>query len=501
MIEGRAEVEGAPAYRAGQSERGCFSTWSWDGSTLTARNDRYGFRALFYAESAAGEIVISPSLVRLLEKGAPAEFDDEAMAVFLRLGFFIGEDTPFKSIRALPPGARLEWHEGVLHLRGGLFIVPEQSGITRDEATEGYAQLFREALARCPVPEQTECALPLSAGRDSRHILLELCESGRKPSACLTLKHFPPRTNEDAELAAEVSKAVGVEHILLNQSPSRLQAELRKNLLTHFCADEHAWYLPLADYVKGRWPLIYDGIAGDVLSAGLFLDEARLTLFRQGNFAALADNLLETEGYLPGLLSEEMRGRWGREAARARLCAELTKHASAANPVGSFYFWNRTRREIALSTFNILGASAEVATPYLDTGVYDFLASLPAAFYLDHDFHTETILRAYPRFAHLAFEEKHDRRLMDARHFRRFARELMSYALHHRASKLVRSSFLAPRITRCLLGGDYSESVTSFGPLAVYLLQLEEASRRGEQFSIEPAENLQPLYSKEQAVV
>lgn len=49
---------------------------------------------------------ISTSLVQLLELGAPGEWNDAAMAVFLRLGFFLGEDTPVVHIRAMPPNGR-----------------------------------------------------------------------------------------------------------------------------------------------------------------------------------------------------------------------------------------------------------------------------------------------------------------------------------------------------------------------------------------------------------
>src|SRR5437764_1467547 len=72
---------------------GIKASWFWDGARLVARNDRYGFSPLFYFEHE-GEFCISPSLVKLVEQDAPLEFDDPGMAVFLRLGFFIGEDTP-----------------------------------------------------------------------------------------------------------------------------------------------------------------------------------------------------------------------------------------------------------------------------------------------------------------------------------------------------------------------------------------------------------------------
>jgi asparagine synthetase B (glutamine-hydrolysing) len=114
---------GSTSYAAGhklphRTERtlddGIFVEWSWDGRRLRVRNDRYGVRPCFYF-AAPGEICVSPSIPRLLDHAhAPLEFDDGAMAVFLRFGSFIGEDTPFEAVRALPPGAALEWTAGRL---------------------------------------------------------------------------------------------------------------------------------------------------------------------------------------------------------------------------------------------------------------------------------------------------------------------------------------------------------------------------------------------------
>src|SRR5439155_1603673 len=73
---------------------GVFAEWKWDGRRLRVRNDRYGVHPLFYY-ATANEIAVSTSVARLLAGGAPADFDGDAIAVFLRLGFFVGEDTPF----------------------------------------------------------------------------------------------------------------------------------------------------------------------------------------------------------------------------------------------------------------------------------------------------------------------------------------------------------------------------------------------------------------------
>ena len=87
---------------------GVFARWHWDGQTLKVETDRYGFYPLYYFV-ANGECAVSPSLVKLVELGAPTEWDYEGLAVFLRIGFFLGEDTPFKSIRSLPSLATFLW--------------------------------------------------------------------------------------------------------------------------------------------------------------------------------------------------------------------------------------------------------------------------------------------------------------------------------------------------------------------------------------------------------
>ena len=45
-------------------------------------------------------------------------------------------------------------------------------------------------------------------------------------------------------------------------------------------------------------------------------------------------------------------------------------------------------------------------TPYLDTGVWEFLMSLPASLLLDHRFHIETIRAAHPSVADVPYARK-----------------------------------------------------------------------------------------------
>ena len=59
------------------------------------------------------------------------------------------------------------------------------------------------------------------------------------------------------------------------------------------------------------------------------------------------------------------------------LRAELAKHADAPNPVASFFFWNRTRREVSLIPYGLLRTIPTVHSPFLDHDLYDLMTSLP----------------------------------------------------------------------------------------------------------------------------
>ncbi|MDZ7803486.1 hypothetical protein [Thiohalophilus sp.] len=117
-------------------------------------NDRYGIYPLYYA-CHDNAIHISPSIHHVLKGNFPKTLDTAALAVFYRLGFFIGEDTPFEQIRILPPGSRLSWQQGRMQLERGSIETPAPSNEVRsfDEAVEQYADLFEQAITRCPPAE------------------------------------------------------------------------------------------------------------------------------------------------------------------------------------------------------------------------------------------------------------------------------------------------------------------------------------------------------------
>src|SRR3954454_854246 len=109
------ETFGDARVSLGNRACGAFAEWNWSGQQLTLTNDRYGFSPIYYFRRD-NEFAVSPSISKLLELVGDVELDDKAFSVFLRLGWLIADGTPFRSIRAVPPGSTLTWQRGKLKI-------------------------------------------------------------------------------------------------------------------------------------------------------------------------------------------------------------------------------------------------------------------------------------------------------------------------------------------------------------------------------------------------
>lgn len=326
-----------------------------------------------------GARVASGKLAETLEAASPLELDHDALNIFLRSDMFLNGGTPFRGVRRFsPPPA----------------IMAEQER-SRQEAIDGYIELFRQAIARRAMHESI---VALSGGRDSRHILFELHAQGRMPVAALTVAL---EMNSDLEIAKQVASAVGVKHLI--ERPNRtIEGAQYTVRATDFMSMQHGW---MADVARRRGPEAWwDGIAGDVLSAGHFLEEWNIRLFAERRLDELAERLVRP-GRVPYFRDQSL---FPRGVALEAMRNELARHVDAANPVGSFYFWNRTRVNIAASTFGLLRPTGQITlAPFLDRDLWPFLASLPLRLVQDYKLHEDVIHIMYPKFASIGYSSKH----------------------------------------------------------------------------------------------
>ena len=425
LKNGFVHSEGTPNCRlgrrvplgVGQPDDGVFVEWAWDGQRLIVKNDRYGLYPLFYC-TKADSISISPALDNVVRSNSNRQLDFPALAIFFRVGHFTGSDTPFEDVRFMPPNSTLTWENGRLdiqqHREGAL---PSTTlSPTFDEAVEAYGELFSRAIAR-RLPSDPRFMVPLSGGRDSRHILLELVKQGARPGACATLRFRPPSTDEDMRIARLLTDRLGIAHIEIDKPARFFDAELKEIHMTNYCGGGHGWILPLASRLVGEFSTVYDGLAGEVLSAGFMLDSRKTELFRQEAWLELARLILGESGVEPMLRSvftDDFCSRIQLNDAVERLVPELRRHAGLPNPLLSFIFANRTRRCVASIPFAILHQIPVVHVPYLDHAVFDFLSALDPSMMEGGRLHDETIRRAYPEYANVPYEDKSVKAVMSA---------------------------------------------------------------------------------------
>ncbi|MFE7278032.1 asparagine synthetase B family protein [Streptomyces sp. NPDC057623] len=464
-----------------QPPEGIFAAWEWDGERLLARTDRYGMHPLYY-RSDAGSLTLSPDPLALLRPGERADLDHDALAVFIRLGFFLAEDTPFTAIRALPPAATLTWTRDGVRLDAPALPVSGPADLTRDEAVDGFVELFRAAVTR-RLPTQPY-VLPLSGGRDSRHILLELCRQGAPPRECVSGAKFPPDPGADIRVAADLAGRLGLPHRTVDRPRSQFHAERAAGPAQGMGTLDGAWTLPLLAFLRRHGGLWYDGLGGGELAQNPSIELIRKNPYDSADLPALADRLLvagRTGAHVEHLLGPRTHALWSRERARARLVRELARHADAPLPLGSFFFWNRTRRSIALAPFALGGEHTVVHTPYLDHALVDHLASVPRRFLIDGTFHDQALHKAFPEHAGLGFAaavpQRHGFVLFG--HRLAYLARLLGHTLHAERDWWRSRDRVLQRLLAAGRGPGAPQRVSRLQPLALYLLQLESLAAGG----------------------
>ncbi len=474
---GGFHVDGPSGFEAGAAldGDGVFARWCWNAPRLTAATDYFGIQPLFYAADR-NAIRISPDVGTLLRAGAPRDLDDSALAVFLRVGFFVGEDTPFRDIRALPPNATLEWNDGRLDVRSG-WTPPKASDATRDEAIDRFAALFAGSIEQRLNATIGPVVLPLSGGHDSRHILFALAATGYRPDCCVTVEPYPPSQADDVALARTLATRLGIRHMVLTQRRDRVASESEKNALTSFCADEHVQFMPLRTYFEHAPATLFDGLAGDVLSQSQRLDPFLHRLFAERRCDEIAEVVAGdphvVEPAVAALLTPDARKRFSRERAVARLSQEAARYVEDPNPIASFFMATRMRREIALAPCALLDVAPTVWLPFLHVPLASFLLTLPFELVRDRRFHTDLLARHYPQFSDVPLDRK--RQGADsASQVRRDAAALMS-RLQRASSSVIAAAPVALRVARAMLSGRSAH--LWFLPKIVHLLDVEEASR------------------------
>lgn len=232
QVDGHVVIDGAADASLGHRidsasplPEGNWAVWHWDGSRVTVTNDAFGAFPVYYAVTD-DSFAISPSIDRLLALGVSRELDVDALAAFLAIGYYLGPDTPFRAIRALPPVATAVWSPGTLSIESDPWL-PERAEMSRTTAMEGIIDLTRTAVGRRIPADDDGFIMPISGGRDSRHILIELRRQGHVPVRGVTTHHHGNDWGGDPPFAERLCSELSIPHQTLEPG-TLVDAEWRK---------------------------------------------------------------------------------------------------------------------------------------------------------------------------------------------------------------------------------------------------------------------------------
>lgn len=403
-VEGDLSASVGTRVPAGDRSAGIFSEWSFADNELRAETDPFGFSGLYYAETSDG-VVVSNSPIQLIAQGASPELDYEAIAIFFMVGFYIDDLTPFRSIKVVP--GWLHWRRTGLTVGNHPFRAAATPG-TMKEALSTYNRLFSQAVHRCVSEAQHPLMVPLSGGRDSRHILLEALRQGAPIQRCVTYASpIAGAMDPDAHVAKMVGEKLGVQHEFIKRPSSTFKARVLTHARAHLGTDEHAQMLSLDAYLRGHDCAIFDGIAGDSLSRngrhGGFANRKLNDLIGAGQAEKVVASMISNLERIRGLTLQEVTAAMPalREfvpQARERLATFMSRFEDKADPFAHFMFWTRTRREISLAPGAVLSSARQVLTPYLDPDLAEMCLDLPYDFTSDGKFHDRAIKASFPDF-------------------------------------------------------------------------------------------------------
>lgn len=461
IVDPAPRVEGLTSFFAGHRLSG-YAAWDWDGQQLRAETDRFGLHPLFYFHDGR-QIALSTSLPAIVARLPRRDWDFDALGIFFRAGFFLDDETPLRQIRAAPRS--LIWRQGHLHAPA---MGPEPraaSYLPRPAVEAEFGRLFAASIRKRL--DGRRVWVPLTGGRDSRHIFLELLRSGARVEAAVTVD---ARLSTEREVGAELCRRAGVRHVSEPATLFTLPSALERNREASFCSAEHFFSLSLRKALRREnAECIFDGMAGDILTQSKNLTAQRVAWMRRGELRTMAESLLASEERMLGIiLAPDVHAAMPLARAIERLAEELARHQHQPNPVGSFYFWNRMRRNIALAPFSVL-REFHPHVPYLDDQLHELLASIPAEFLLEEKLHDAVIRREFPAYADVAYA-----RSRPAPHRPQALRVLESARYALAKGNWVRKAPLLVRLLYGLVSPAYRDCVNGILHWPIYLRQLSE---------------------------
>jgi asparagine synthase (glutamine-hydrolysing) len=408
---------------------GMFALAVWDARRrrmLLAR-DRTGKKPLFYHDSPGVFAFASEVKGLLAHPGVPHVRDETALPLYLTYGYVPTPRTFYRGIRSLPPGHCLVATEAGTEGPSPYWQLRFRDGEVADvhEAEERFRSLLRRAVERRLVADVPLGAF-LSGGLDSSSVVTLMAETAGGRVRTFTIGFAGGKEYDEREHARVVAQHFGTDHTEFVVEPRAL--DLVDRLVWHHdgpFGDSSAipTYL-LSELTRSRVTVALNGDGGDEVFAGYLrlyggalaerfprwvFRAAALSLgalpepadrrhplrfakrFAEAGSLPLAERYLRWNGYFTSGLLELLRLELHPHASRERLLASYLGPLERASGATAGAARDTTLSRLLQLNFETylpddlhvkmdrmsMAHALETRSPFLDTALVEFGASLP----------------------------------------------------------------------------------------------------------------------------
>jgi asparagine synthase (glutamine-hydrolysing) len=395
-----------------------FALWDARRRRLLLARDRAGKKPLFYHDGPGGFAFASEVKALLAHPGVPHERDDAALPLYLTYGYVPTPGTFYRGIRALPPANTLVATEAGVEGPAPYWTVRFTDGRVggEAEAEDRFRTLLEDAVRRRLVADVPLGAF-LSGGLDSSAVVALMARAAAGRVKTFTIGFAGGREYDEREHARVVAERFGTEHTEFVVEPKAL--ELIDRLVWHHdgpFGDSSAipTYL-LSELTRSRVTVALNGDGGDEVFAGYLRlyggalserfprwafawaagalgvlpepsDRRHPLRFAKRFFEAgrlpLAERYLRWNGYFGDGLLELLRPELHPHAQRARVldsyARELAGTESTLARLLQLNFRTYLLDDLLVKMDRMsMAHGLEARSPFLDTAVVEFGASLP----------------------------------------------------------------------------------------------------------------------------
>ena len=345
---------------------------------------------------------IIPSRVERI--GTKDELDLKAICVFTTIGFFLGDDTSYKGLRALKPGYgyQLDKQRSVSAKPYFTWYNTPRS-ISLQEATLEFKSLFDKLIEKAVGDKKV--ILPLSGGLDSRSLAAGLKHANANVQA---YSYSFEGGVDETRYAKKIADAEHFPLFQLSIPRGYLWPNIDEHALTNECYAEftHGRQMAFAHEYAAWGDVFMLGHWGDVL-----FDNMRVA--NDLPFEEQVDVLLKKLVKMGGMeLGTALWQAWGlngefklylREQISS-LLQEIPIENNANTRLRAFksMHWAHRWTTVNLSVFE---KSKPIALPYFDNEMCEFICTLPEEFLSKRKIQIEYLKQNAPELAQIEWQE------------------------------------------------------------------------------------------------